>query len=66
MKKSLACENKGQLGAGSPYIGHVSLACENKGQLGAGSPHIGHVSLACENETGGSWGQEVLILHVNI
>ena len=27
---------------------------------------IGHVSLACENEAGGSLGQEVHILHVNI
>ena len=27
---------------------------------------IGRASLACENEAGGSWGQEVHILHVNI
>ena len=27
---------------------------------------IGRASLAGENETGGSWGQEVHILHVNI
>ena len=27
---------------------------------------IGRVSLARENETGGRWGQEVHILHVNI
>ena len=27
---------------------------------------IGRVSLARENEAGGSWGQEVYILHVNI
>ena len=27
---------------------------------------IGRVSLARENEAGGSWGQEVHILHVNI
>ena len=27
---------------------------------------IGRVSLARENETGGSWGQEVHILHVNV
>ena len=30
------------------------------------SVEIGHVSLARENEAGGSWGQEVHILHVNI
>ena len=29
-------------------------------------PHIGRVSLARENEAGGSWGQEVHILHVNV
>ena len=31
-------------------------------------PHtsIGRVSLACENEAGGSWGQKVHILHVNV
>ena len=28
--------------------------------------NIGHASLARENEAGGSWGQEVHILHVNI
>ena len=27
---------------------------------------IGPVSLARENEAGGSWGQEVHILHVNV
>ena len=27
---------------------------------------IGRVSLARENEAGGSWGQEVNILHVNV
>ena len=27
---------------------------------------IGRVSLARENEAGGSWGQEVHILHVNV
>ena len=27
---------------------------------------IGRASLARENEAGGSWGQEVHILHVNI
>ena len=27
---------------------------------------IGRASLARENEAGGSWGQEVYILHVNI
>ena len=27
---------------------------------------IGRVSLARENEAGGSWGQEIHILHVNI
>ena len=27
---------------------------------------IGRVSLACENEAGGSWGQKVHILHVNV
>ena len=28
--------------------------------------HIGRASLARENEAGGSWGQEVHILHVNV
>ena len=27
---------------------------------------IGRVSLARENEAGGSWGQEVHIIHVNV
>ena len=27
---------------------------------------IGHVSLAVENKVGGTWGQEVHILHVDI
>ena len=30
------------------------------------SVSIGHVSLALENEVGGTWGQEVHILHLNI
>ena len=36
------------------------------GQLAASPDRIGRVSLARENEAGGSWEQEVYILHVNI
>ena len=36
------------------------IKTEQKSQL------IGHASLTRENKAGGSWGQEVHILHVNI
>ena len=42
---------------------HVNM--ERIGRFPRGLP-IGRASLARENEAGGSWGQEVHILHVNI
>ena len=40
------------------------LFCLPTGNIVIGN--IGRVSLARENEAGGSWGQEVHILHVNV
>ena len=45
---------------GSPLVPRVNIPFSDSRHL------IGRASLARENEAGGSWGQEVHILHVNI
>ena len=43
-----------------------SQFCFDNTFIGGQDATIGPASLARENEAGGSWGQEVHILHVNI
>ena len=46
--------------------GSLLPGCDCWSVVQIASVAIGCASLACENEAGGSWGQEVHILHVNI
>ena len=47
-------------------IGEVTQPSESRLNETRRVANIGRASLARENEAGGSWGQEVHILHVNI
>ena len=46
--------------------GSLLPGCDYWSVVQNASEAIGRASLARENEAGGSWGQEVHILHVNI
>ena len=50
----------------SYVIAHICWCGRHGDPLSWNPSGIGPVSLARENEAGGSWGQEVHILHVNI